>query len=235
MLLRAVVELLLLCSAAAFSTGAAHRRSVPARAPIAMQEQRFEVCQGRYCSKKGAKRTLKLFEELKAGAPSALVEVADMGHTDHGCFDECTMGRERGRTRKAAAHSVDQQTADPGDLALLQRTCASAAMGLSQTAGRSSTASRARPRWRSCLESTLRPMSRGVRVQASSPVAPVGTAVGVGGSCAADPQPARVPAPIRRSHRVLATTTRPTAHPDYSKLPTHTRGPRRASERVDAL
>ena len=35
-----------------------------------------------------------LLLELAAGAPGVLVETADMGHTDHGCFDECTMGRE---------------------------------------------------------------------------------------------------------------------------------------------
>ena len=88
-----MLQLLLLCSAAAFSAGVACRRGGAARAPIAMQEERrFEVCQGRYCSKKGAKRTLALFEELGADVPGVLVEVADMGHTDHGCFDECTMG-----------------------------------------------------------------------------------------------------------------------------------------------
>jgi len=93
--LRPLLQLLLLCSAAAFSAGVACRRGGAARAPIAMQEERrFEVCQGRYCSKKGAKRTLALFEELGADVPGVLVEVADMGHTDHGCFDECTMGRE---------------------------------------------------------------------------------------------------------------------------------------------
>ena len=93
--LRPLLQLLLLCSAAAFSAGVACRRGGAARAPIAMQEERrFEVCQGRYCSKKGAKRTLALFEKLGADVPGVLVEVADMGHTDHGCFDECTMGRE---------------------------------------------------------------------------------------------------------------------------------------------
>mmetsp|Transcript_25791 Transcript_25791/g.61221 ORF Transcript_25791/g.61221 Transcript_25791/m.61221 type:complete len:213 (+) Transcript_25791:137-775(+) len=45
-------------------------------------------------------------------------------------------------------------------------TCASAAKGLGQTAGRSSTASRARQRWRSCLESTLRPRREPVRTAA---------------------------------------------------------------------
>ena len=66
-------------------------RAAP-RAPIVMELKRFEVCQGRYCSKKGAKKTLALFQELSAGLDDVLVEVADMSHTDHGCFDECTMG-----------------------------------------------------------------------------------------------------------------------------------------------
>ena len=95
-MLRRLLQLVLMCSAAAFSAGVTCRHGVAARAPIAMQEERrFEVCQGRYCTKKGAKRTLALFEELAAGAPGVLVEAADMGHTDHGCFDECPMGRER--------------------------------------------------------------------------------------------------------------------------------------------
>ena len=66
-------------------------RAAP-RAPVVMELKRFEVCQGRYCSKKGAKKTLALFQELSAGLDDVLVEVADMSHTDHGCFDECTMG-----------------------------------------------------------------------------------------------------------------------------------------------
>lgn len=54
--------------------------------------RRFEVCQGKYCSKKGAKKTLALLEELATGIDGVLVEKADMSHTEHGCFDECTMG-----------------------------------------------------------------------------------------------------------------------------------------------
>lgn len=158
---RYTVKLLSLCSVAAFSAGTACRHAgaaiaMPAcrGAPIAMQERRFEVCQGRYCTKKGAKRTLALFEELAAGAPGALVEIADMGHTDHGCFDECPMGRESGQFRTAVS-CVDVLSSPR--FCLPQRMCASAAMGLAQTAGRSSTASMARPRWRSCLGSALQP------------------------------------------------------------------------------
>ena len=53
----------------------------------------FEVCQNKYCKKKGAAKTLALFEELAEGRDDVLVEKADMSHTEHGCFDECTMGR----------------------------------------------------------------------------------------------------------------------------------------------
>tara|TARA_B100000795_G_C22440129_1_gene301519 strand:- start:149 stop:502 length:354 start_codon:yes stop_codon:yes gene_type:complete len=108
-LLRPLLQLLLMCSAAAFSAGVACRHGAAPRAPIAMQEERrFEVCQGRYCTKKGAKRTLALFEELAAGAPGVLVETADMGHTDHGCFDECPMGRES-RLFRTAVSCIDLQ------------------------------------------------------------------------------------------------------------------------------
>lgn len=49
--------------------------------------ERVEVCQNKHCRKRGAVRTLKILESL-----SDKVEVADMSHTEHGCFDECTMG-----------------------------------------------------------------------------------------------------------------------------------------------
>ena len=54
--------------------------------------RRFEVCRGKYCSKKGSKKTLALLEELATGVDGVLVEKADMSHTEHGCFDECPMG-----------------------------------------------------------------------------------------------------------------------------------------------
>ena len=31
-------------------------------------------------------------QEAAAGRTDILVEAADMSHTEHGCFDECTMG-----------------------------------------------------------------------------------------------------------------------------------------------
>lgn len=56
-----------------------------AEAPV-----RIEVCQKKHCKKRGSATTLRLFEAL--AGDSTLVETADMSHTDHGCFDECTMG-----------------------------------------------------------------------------------------------------------------------------------------------
>lgn len=51
--------------------------------------RRVEVCQNKHCKKRGAAKTFQLFEEL---ATDTEVLKADMSHTDHGCFDECTMG-----------------------------------------------------------------------------------------------------------------------------------------------
>lgn len=53
---------------------------------------RFEVCQNKYCRKRGSAKTLAMMKEMAAGRTDVLVEAADMGHTEHGCFDECTMG-----------------------------------------------------------------------------------------------------------------------------------------------
>ena len=44
--------------------------------------------------KKGSKATLALFEEMAEGRDDVVVIAADMSHTEHMCFDECTMGRE---------------------------------------------------------------------------------------------------------------------------------------------
>ena len=57
---------------------------------LAFRADLMEKC--KYCSKKGAKKTLALLEELATGVDGVLVEKADMSHTEHGCFDECTMG-----------------------------------------------------------------------------------------------------------------------------------------------
>lgn len=40
----------------------------------------------------GAASTLRYFQELSEGVDGLEVVVADMSHTEHGCFDECTMG-----------------------------------------------------------------------------------------------------------------------------------------------
>ena len=67
----------------------------PSRARLSLSAAkplRFEVCQNKYCRKKGSAKTLDLFHELAAGRDDVLVEAADMSHTEHGCFDECTMG-----------------------------------------------------------------------------------------------------------------------------------------------
>ena len=53
---------------------------------------RFEVCQNKYCKKKGSAETLKIMQEMAEGRTDVMVEAADMSHTEHGCFDECTMG-----------------------------------------------------------------------------------------------------------------------------------------------
>ena len=53
---------------------------------------RFEVCLNKYCRKKGSAKTLELLEALAEGRTDVIVEKADMSHTEHGCFDECTMG-----------------------------------------------------------------------------------------------------------------------------------------------
>ncbi len=51
---------------------------------------RVEVCTKKHCKKKGSLRLLRVFEAL---APDEVeVLTADMSHTEHGCFDECTMG-----------------------------------------------------------------------------------------------------------------------------------------------
>mmetsp|Transcript_35329 Transcript_35329/g.112946 ORF Transcript_35329/g.112946 Transcript_35329/m.112946 type:complete len:119 (+) Transcript_35329:35-391(+) len=57
---------------------------------LAEPPMRVEVCLNKHCRKRGSQTTLKLFEELRGEATEVLK--ADMSHTDHGCFDECTMG-----------------------------------------------------------------------------------------------------------------------------------------------
>ena len=54
--------------------------------------ERYEVCLGKHCRRKGSKATLAHFEALAEGREDVVVSAADMSHTEHGCFDECTMG-----------------------------------------------------------------------------------------------------------------------------------------------
>ena len=111
--------------------------------------------------------------------------------------------------------------------ALPQPTCASAAKELGQTAGRSSTASRARLRWRSCLESTLRPRREPVRTAARR------SARALEGAA---PQ---TPSRRRQGHctppyiRTLPTAHSPT-HPLHTHTHTHHTRESRRSERETA-
>ncbi|KAJ1616604.1 hypothetical protein T492DRAFT_1105479 [Pavlovales sp. CCMP2436] len=63
---------------------------VPSRAHAVLSERTVEVCLSKHCTKRGSLRTLEL---LQAMAPDGtVVVVADCSDTEHGCFDECTMG-----------------------------------------------------------------------------------------------------------------------------------------------
>lgn len=77
----------------ALSVGSAvHRPWATARARARMAEspRTLEVCRGKFCTKRGSSRTLELLQQL---APDGVdVVVADCSDTEHGCFDECTMG-----------------------------------------------------------------------------------------------------------------------------------------------
>ena len=58
------------------------------RAAVTMAEPvRVEVCQNKYCRKKGSAKTLALMEEAAAGRDDVIVCKADMSHTEHGCFE----------------------------------------------------------------------------------------------------------------------------------------------------
>ena len=62
----------------------------PAATTTRAAPERVEVCLKKHCRKRGGAATLALFESL---APDGVeVLAADMAHTEHGCFDECTMG-----------------------------------------------------------------------------------------------------------------------------------------------
>jgi len=60
-------------------------RAAFALARVALEPRPLSPCTG-------AATTLHHFQELSEGLTDVEVVVADMGHTEHGCFDECTMG-----------------------------------------------------------------------------------------------------------------------------------------------
>jgi NADH:ubiquinone oxidoreductase subunit E len=60
--------------------------------PMMSSPLNIEVCQKKYCKSKGSAKTLKTLQELAEGRDDVCVRAADMSHTEHGCFDECTMG-----------------------------------------------------------------------------------------------------------------------------------------------
>lgn len=51
-----------------------------------------QVCTKKHCAKRGSKKTLATLAELAEGRSDVVVVASDMSHTEHGCFDECTMG-----------------------------------------------------------------------------------------------------------------------------------------------
>ncbi|KAL1519980.1 hypothetical protein AB1Y20_023464 [Prymnesium parvum] len=67
-----------------------HRSHARSPLPRGCAPPSFEVCLNKYCRKRGARRTLQLFEEM--AGEGVVVQAADMSHAEHGCFDECTMG-----------------------------------------------------------------------------------------------------------------------------------------------
>ena len=83
---------------------------------------RVEICTKKHCKKKGSLRLLRIFEAL---APDEVeVLTADMSHTEHGCFDECTMGpnvRLGGQPQDDRGPVVNGVKGEDGCKALLER------------------------------------------------------------------------------------------------------------------
>ena len=76
----------------------------PAATTTRAAPERVEVCLKKHCRKRGGAATLALFESL---APDGVeVLAADMAHTEHGCFDECTMGASRAPRRAPAPRAA---------------------------------------------------------------------------------------------------------------------------------
>ena len=84
---QAIAFLAVLIAASALQT---QPMQLHARRRVVASVARVEVCTKKHCKKKGSLRLLRIFEAL---APDEVeVLTADMSHTEHGCFDECTMG-----------------------------------------------------------------------------------------------------------------------------------------------
>ena len=97
--MRSFVLLVLVSAGAALQPPRAPPR--PAATTTRAAPERVEVCLKKHCRKRGGAATLALFESL---APDGVeVLAADMAHTDHGCFDECTMGASRAPRCRAPA------------------------------------------------------------------------------------------------------------------------------------
>ena len=85
--LQALVFVAVLIAASALQT---QPMQLHERRRVVASVARVEVCTKKHCKKKGSLRLLRIFEGL---APDGVeVLTADMSHTEHGCFDECTMG-----------------------------------------------------------------------------------------------------------------------------------------------
>ena len=84
---QAIVFLAVLIAASALQT---QPMQLHERRRVVASVARVEVCTKKHCKKKGSLRLLRILESL---APDDVeVLTADMSHTEHGCFDECTMG-----------------------------------------------------------------------------------------------------------------------------------------------
>ena len=84
---QAIAFLAVLIAASALQT---QPMQLHARRRVVASVARVEVCTKKHGKKKGSLKMLRIFEAL---APDGVeVLAADMSHTEHGCFDECTMG-----------------------------------------------------------------------------------------------------------------------------------------------
>ncbi|KAG8462520.1 hypothetical protein KFE25_010345 [Diacronema lutheri] len=81
------------CAALAALSPSSRSALAPPRALVVLAEgapRTVEVCRSKHCTKRGSAKTLELLQSL--APPGVEVIVADCSDTEHGCFDECTMG-----------------------------------------------------------------------------------------------------------------------------------------------